>query len=379
MAVKINTYKKWLVEIQQRIQTTQVHTALQVNADRLILYWYLGNEIQQKMDVEGWGAKVIEQLSVDLQKSFPDMNGFSLRNLWYMRKFAETYSDLPIVQQPVAQIENVSKKTKSLIVQQPVAQLEINNTATSNACVLGVSWSHHVVLIDKVKTKEERIWYIKKSIENNWSRNVLLFQIENDLYHRINKKKSNNFHLTLPKPQSDLANELIADSFNFNILGLKEKFSERELEAFLVDHIVQFITLLGGGFAFVGKQYKLKAGRKEYFIDLLFYHLYLRSYVVIELKLGEFKAEHAGQMNAYLNIINAKLRHKTDSPSIGIILCTDKDDTDVEFALQNINHPIGVSEYKYSKTLPKKYQKYLPSAKQLQQEVRKFLKSRKAK
>jgi predicted nuclease of restriction endonuclease-like (RecB) superfamily len=229
--------------------------------------------------------------------------------------------------------------------------------------------------MDKIKDKEERLWYINKTIENNWSRVVLQYQIETDLYQRQHKtKKASNFHLTLPKPQADLANQVLKDPYVFRFLQIGEDVTERELEQQLIKHIQEFIVELGAGFAFVGRQVKFKIGRKEYFIDLLFYHLYLRCYVVIELKMEEFELAHTGQMNGYLNIVNKQLRHPQDGQSIGIILCGAKDSVEVDYALANINHPIGVSEYSFSKSLPKKLKDKLPSAKQLQDEVNRFLK-----
>lgn len=389
----------------------------------LILYWYIGNQLIDKIDKEGWGAKVIEQLADDLQKAFPDMKGLSYRNLKYMRQFAAAFPDLLIGQQPAAQltkhpvalVELAGKKqtgqlkgekkgskkigqqpaaqipsnSKTLItqqaaaqlnevLQQPAAQFGKQTYFLSNPLLVGIPWGHHMYLLDKINDAAELNWYIQKTSENHWSRAVLQYQVETDLYRRQQKnKKSSNFHLTLPAPQADLANALLKDPYVFRFPQIGEFSTERQLEEHLIKHIQEFMLELGAGFAFVGRQAKLKAGRKEYFIDLLFYHLYLRSYVVIELKMEEFEMSHAGQMNGYLNIINRQLLQPGDNPSIGIILCAAKDSVEVDFALTNINHPIGVSEYTFSKTLPVKYRKRIPSARRLEAEVKAFMKKMK--
>jgi predicted nuclease of restriction endonuclease-like (RecB) superfamily len=227
--------------------------------------------------------------------------------------------------------------------------------------------------MDKVSNTEEKLWYINQTVLNKWSSRVLLYQISTDLYHRQAKtKKTNNFHLTLPKEQSDLANQILKDPYNFDFLQISADVSERELETELTNHIQKFLLELGAGFAYVGRQFKLKLGRKEYFLDLLFYHLHLRSFIVIELKMGEFEPEFAGKMNAYLNALNKEYKKPHDNPSIGIILCNSKDEIEVEYALQGLQHPIGVSEYKTMHSLPKNLRDKLPSVKQLKDAVKEF-------
>jgi predicted nuclease of restriction endonuclease-like (RecB) superfamily len=430
-------YQSWLAALKADISACKLQTALQVNSNMLILYWYIGRQIDEKIKQESWGSRIIEQLSADLQKTFPDLKGFSTRNLLYMQQFSVAYPGLLITQQPVAQLGKTSKSAKGSITQQPVAQLgktsksakgsitqqpvaqlgktsksakgsitqqpvaQLGKTSKSakdvitqqpvaqlgqymldmaNAELVGIPWGHHTLLLDKIETSDERAWYIKKTIENKWSRTVLQYQLQTDLYKRQHKtKKASNFHLTLPKVQSELANAILKGPYKFDFLSLGDKFTERELEQQLVHHVQDFLIELGAGFAFVGRQYKLKAGRKEHYIDLLFYHLYLRSYVVIELKLGEFELEHTGQMNGYLNMVNAQLRQPHDNPTIGIILCSSKDSVEVDFALNNIAHPIGVSDYAFSKSLPRNLRDKLPGAKQLQDEVKRFWKSKKIK
>ncbi len=423
MKVIVKKYHQWLGELKNNIHHSRLQTSLKVNSDMLILYWYLGKQIVEKIDAEEWGTKVIEQLSTDLQKAFPDMSGFSLRNLKYMRQFATTYPDLLIGQQPAAQLQ-LEKKNSKLITQQAAAQMQKNNKKPigqqpaaqlkknekniikqqasvqlidhneigqqavaqfsnkiyflSNPLLVSVPWGHQMLLLDKIKEQEECFWYINKTIENNWSRAVLQYQIETDLYLRQYKtKKASNFHLTLPKPQADLANQILKDPYIFKMMQAGENINEKELEDHLVKHIQEFVLELGAGFAFVGRQVKLKAGRKDHFIDLLFYHLFLRCYVVIELKMEEFELSHTGQLNGYLNMVNKQLRQLHDNPSIGIILCGSKDNIEVDYALTSISHPIGVSEYHFSKLLPKNLKDKLPSAKLLQAEVNRFLKKNK--
>lgn len=380
-------YKQWLKQLKAQIQQQQVKIGLQVNAGMLATYWYIGSQLNEKIEKAGWGARVIDFLSEDLQKAFPNKQGFSIRNLKYMRQFAVAYPNFLIGQQAVAQLENQKKqiqqeKPKTNKVnksnqfgQQAVAQIAQVVEIADTAVLASIPWGHHVLLLNKIYEQNERIWYMQKTIENNWSRSVLQYQIDTNLYKRqVNKKKSSNFHLTLPKAQGELANQLLKDPFQFGFLQMGEKFSELELERELVKHIQEFLLELGAGFAFVGRQVKLKIGKKEHHTDLLFYHLVLRCYVIIDLKMDEFELSHAGQMNGYLNVINKNWKHPTDNPSIGIILCRDKDEIEVDFALQNIQQPIGVSEYEFTKALPRGLKGQLPSAKQLQSEVQKFLK-----
>ncbi len=421
MPITKTKYNKWLAAIKQNINQQQIQTSLQLNSNMLVLYWYLGKEINEKILLQGWGKGVVAQLSNDLKNSFPTAKGYSIRSLEYMQQFAKEYPNLLIPQQPVAELGSkkeatgISKKitqknnflvtanSKNTIPQQPVAEIEssknvitqraaalIENTFVQqpaaqigntiyivpNPLLLSIPWGHHTLLIDKIKDNDERIWYMQKTISNNWARTVLQYQIDTDLYTRqYKKKKASNFHLTLPKVQSDLANEILKDTYILDFINANEKISERELEQTILTHIEKFLVELGAGFAFVGRQYKIKVGRKDYALDLLFYHLQLHSYVVIELKLGEFELAHTGQMNGYLNFVNKQVKTDVDNPSIGIILCGSKDEVEVEYALENINHPIGVSDYQFKKTLPKNLKDKLPSAKQLQDEVKKFFKS----
>lgn len=389
-------YRRWLVALKRDIHQSKLQTSLQVNQNMLVLYWYIGRQIIQKIDKEKWGAKIIPQLSLDLQKGFPDLQGFSLRNLLYMKQFAEAYPDLLITQQAAAQLGDTHKKpgkqqqenktkikksnvfpdihTESTITQQAAAQFNNIQWFLSNPELLSIPWGHHIYLLDKITDKDQRHWYIQKTIENNWSRAVLRYQVDTDLYQRqVKAKKMSNFHLTLPKAQGDLANQILKDPYKFGFIQLGEDITEFELEQQIIRHIEEFLIELGAGFAFVGRQVTLRVGRKNRKIDLLFYHLLLRSFIVIDLKMDEFEWEDTGQMNGYLNVINKKFRQPADNPTIGIILCGAKDNIDVDYALQNINHPIGVSEYQYIKSLPALLKEKLPTAKQLKDEVKKIL------
>ena len=354
-------YRKWLSELKESIHQSQSNTLLRVNADMLILYWYIGKQLEEKIEKEGWGAKIIDRISDDLQKSFPQIKGFSSRNLLYMKQLSSMWPDMLVL--------------KDVITQQAAAQIGKNIYTIQNPELVSIPWGHHMYLLDKGLTSEEALWYIQKVIENNWSRTILQYQVDTDLYTRQHKiKKAANFHLTLSKAQSELANQIIKDPYVFGFVAMGKQKKEFDLEQQLIIHIREFLIELGAGFAFVGSQVPIKSGRKNYRLDLLFYHLYLRCFIVIELKMEEFEFEHAGKMNGYLNIVNKQYAQAHDNPSIGIILCASKDDVDVDFALTNIDQPIGVSEYKFIKLLPQRIRANMPSAKQLQTEVQKFLK-----
>jgi len=326
-------YENFLSSLKKRIRTAQVKAALAVNHELILLYWHIGREILQRQENEGWGSKVITRLAKDLKKEFPEMKGFSSRNLKYMRSFAAAWPDESIVQQLAAQIP----------------------------------WFHNCVLLDKVKDQEGRLWYIQKTIENGWSRNVLALQIDSDLYQRQGGATT-NFERTLPKPQSDLAQQLIKDPYNFDFLTIGDAAKERDLECGLIEHIRDFLLELGVGFAFVGSQYSLNVDDTDFRLDLLFYHTRLHCYIVIELKTGKFEPAFSGQMNFYVSAVNHLLRSDRDSPTIGIILCRSKSKTIVEFALDTVQNPIGVSTYQLQDSLPPELQRSLPTVEQLEAE-----------
>ncbi|TLS77566.1 DUF1016 domain-containing protein [Mariprofundus erugo] len=327
-------YADWLAELKTRIHSAQQRATLAVNRELVLLYWQIGRDILARQAQAGWGAKVIERLAQDLRLAFPEMKGFSPRNLKYMRAFAEAWSDAEFVQQVVAQIP----------------------------------WGHNVVLLDRLNTPQERHWYAVKAIENNWSRNVLAMQIESRLLERSGQAVT-NFSASLPKPQSDLARESLKDPYRFDFLNLTEEAQEREIEHALVNHVTEFLLELGAGFAFVGRQVLLNVGGDEFFIDLLFYHLKLRCYVVIELKAGKFKPEHLGQLGFYLTAVDAQVKDARDGPTIGMLLCKSKNKIVAEYALRDNAQPIGVAEYQLVASLPPELQTSLPSIEQIEREL----------
>ena len=329
-------YDEFLQDLKQRIRAAQVKAVFAVNRELIVLYWQVGREILKRQSAAGWGAKVVEHLASDLHREFPGMTGFSRTNLLYMRAFAEAWPDEQIVQQVVGQIP----------------------------------WGHNVRLLDLVKTPAEREWYIHRAIEHGWSRNVLVHQIESGLYRRQGKAQT-NFQATLPAQQSELAQQALKDPYNFDFLTLAEDAREKELEGGLLEHLRKFLLELGVGFAFVGSQYPLEIGGEDFKLDLLFYHIRLRCFVVIDLKMGPFKPEHAGKMNFYLAAIDGLMRHQDDQPSIGIILCKSKNAIIAEYALREATRPIGVSAYRLTTSLPTKLRGNLPTTKELEAELKK--------
>jgi predicted nuclease of restriction endonuclease-like (RecB) superfamily len=358
--LKNNDYKKWFVDLKQKIQQSQIKAALAVNSQLILLYWDLGKQIVEKQENSKWGSGFIDQLSKDLKLEFPDMGGFSRSNLFAMKKFYLFYSQKDtIVQQLVGQLDDV-------IVQQAVGQLEAHE---NTAICLQIPWSHNLLIIEKLQTEKEVLFYIQQTIKNNWSRAVLLHQIESDLYNRQGKAV-NNFALTLPKPQSDLANEIMKDPYSFDFLQMTEKYNENDLEKALTHNITQFLLELGSGFSFVGKQFPIKLDQKEYRIDLLFYHLKLRCFIVIDLKVVDFAPEFAGKLNFYLNVIDDQMKHESDNPTIGMIICKTKNTIEAEYSLKGIDKPIGISEYELLKILPEKFKGSLPTIEEIENELK---------
>jgi predicted nuclease of restriction endonuclease-like (RecB) superfamily len=319
-------YASLLAELKERIRTARLRAAVAVNEELILLYWSIGRDILDRQTAAGWGARVIDRLAADLRRDFPEMTGLSPRNLKYMRAFAEAFPEREIVQQIVARLP----------------------------------WGHAIKLVESVKSPEQRIWYARQAAEYGWSRNVLAHQIDSDLFARQGKALT-NFGRTLPAPQSDLAQELIKDPYSFDFLSLGPEITERELEQGLLEHLRSLILELGKGFAFVGSQYHLEVGDQDYYLDLLFYHLRLRCFVVVELKIEEFKPEFAGKMNFYLSAMDDQLRHKSDASSIGIILCKGKNEVIVEYALRDSSKPMGVAGYRLSAALPESLKTELPT------------------
>ena len=330
-----NEYAEFISKLKADIGRTQIKAALAVNRELVLLYWRIGNGILAKQKELGWGAKVVEQISLDLRLEFPAMKGFSRTNLLYMRSFAENHPDYEFVQQVAGQIP----------------------------------WFHNCVILDKVKNPVEREFYIQKTIENGWSRNVLEIQIETGLYLRQGKAIT-NFELTLPKPQSDLAQQLLKSPYNFDFLGLTDEAHERDIEQAMMRHVREYLLELGVGFAFVGSQYRLDVGGEEFFVDQLFYHLKLRCYFVLELKAGKFKPEYLGKLNFYLSAIDDLLRESGDNLSVGLILCRGENKTVAEYALRDMAKPIGISSFELTKILPENLRGNLPSIEEIEAELR---------
>ncbi|WP_008318527.1 PDDEXK nuclease domain-containing protein [Leptolyngbya sp. PCC 6406] len=330
-------YEQLFLDLKERIRLTQVRAAIAVNRELIVLYWQIGRQILQRQVHQGWGSKVIDRLAQDLQREFPDMKGFSSRNLRYMRAFAEAYPEEKSVDQVMANLP----------------------------------WGHNVRLLDALDDPEERLWYAQQAIAQGWSRNILLMQIEKGLYTPQNSA-INNFERTLPQPQSDLAQNLLKDPYHFDFLCLGADVQERDLEKALVDRIRDFLLELGVGFAFVGSQYRLEVGGEDFYLDLLFYHLQLRCYVVIDLKMGDFQPEYSGKMNFYVSAVDDLLRHSQDQPTIGIILCKSKNKTIAEYALRDVIKPIGISTHRLGSDLPDALKQSLPSPEVLEQQMAKI-------
>jgi len=353
------TYTQWLKTIKEQVRSSQLKATIAVNTELIQFYWELGKSIAEKQKTYNWGASIIDQLAIDLKKEFSDVEGFSRTNLYYIKQFYEFYSQGEIIQQAVGQLAKTpinKRNQKTLIVPQAVGQ---------------IPWGHHRLIIDKIKDYKQALFYLHQSIQNNWSRNVLALQIDTGL-HKRQGKAINNFKLTLPKKQSELVIQTLKDPYIFDFLTLSKNASERDIELQLSQQLTKFLLELGQGFAYVGSQYPIKVGKKDYKIDLLFYHTHLRCYVVIELKAGEFEPENTGKLNFYLSAIDTQIKHKLDNPTIGILLCRTKDNIEVEYSLRDTVKPIGVSGYKFLEKLPKNLQNNLPSVAQLEAEFKKI-------
>lgn len=330
-------YKNFLSGIKDRLKTAQIRAALAANSELIKFYWELGADLIEKQKAFKWGEHFLEQFSHDMRQEFPEMRGFSKRNLEYMRRFASLYPKIEFAKQAVSQLP----------------------------------WGHIVRLMQMVDNEQVREWYAIQTIKNGWSRTILEMQVESGLYERqgISGKKISNYHEHLPTPQSDLANEILKDPYNFDFLTIQGQAHERAVEDGLVAHIRDFLLELGQGFAFVGSQVPLTFDDQEFFVDLLFYHLDLRCFVVIELKATKFKPEHTGQLGFYLVAVDDLLRKEGDNQTIGILLCKTKNKIIAEYSLRNVKAPIGVSEYALSKALPKELKTRLPTVEEIEAEL----------
>lgn len=362
-------YLNFLQEVKSLIKQGHQKAALAVNTALIQTYWILGERIAQQQALFEGRNSYVEQLAKDLRAEFPEMKGFSRSNLFYIRKFYQFYANTS-VQQLVGLNETASDKNS---VQQTV-ELEIQTSVQQpvgfNLNILGIPWGHHVVLLDKAKSVDEALFYLQQTTENNWSRAILTLQIEQDLYSRQGKAIT-NFHQTLPEKQALMAGQILKDPYNFGFLMLENKVQELDIERQLTEHITKFLLELGKGFAFIGRQYPLQVGEKDYRLDLLFYHIRLRCFVVIDLKVVEFEPEFAGKMNFYLSVVDDQIKTTDDQPSIGIILCKNKNKLEVEYALQGMSKPIGVSEFTVTQALPAELKSTLPTVEEFENELNK--------
>lgn len=334
MVTSPENYGNWLAELKRLIKSAQQRATLSVNRELVLLYWHIGHDILVRQQAQGWGAKIVDQLAKDLTAAFPDMKGFSRRNLLYMRSFAEQWSEVEFVQQAVAQLP----------------------------------WGHNILIITKCSSVAEARFYIEQTLKQGWSRDVLALQLKSNLFAHAGKAVT-NFSRTLPLPQSDLAQQTLKDPYTFDFMAMTAPFNERDVERQLTQHITQFLLELGKGFAFIGRQYHLEVAGNDYYIDLLFYHVTLKCYVVVELKNRKFIPEYAGKLNFYLSAVDSLLKRNDDQPTIGLLLCLDKNNIEVEFALRDMNKPMGVSEYTLVEALPDNLKGALPTVEEIENDL----------
>ncbi len=365
--IETTEYRQFVEDLKSRVLSARISASRAVNCEQLLLYWDIGRGIVEKQSLHGWGDGVVQAVAADLRLAFPGVTGFSARNVWDMRRLFQTYSDPQILRHAAA----VLGKPMSVKKREPVAK-----TADDflRQLVAVIPWGQHLTILNKVDGPEARLYYLRATAHYGWSRNVLLNQIKAGAFERsLSEGKTHNFPAVLPEYLAEQAEEALRSSYNLEFLGINRAVKERELEDRLIERLREFILELGYGFCFMGRQYRLTIGRKEYFIDLLFYHRFLKSLVAIELKVGPFEPEHAGKMDFYLNVLNEKERAADDNPSIGIILCAEKDSLEVEFALKSKTNPIGVAEYQLQPRLPPELKGKLPTPKQLTDILRPIL------
>ncbi len=364
--IKSADYAAWLNGLKSRIQSAHLSAARSINREMILLYWDIGHGIVEKQAELGWGDSVIERLASDLSKVFPSIRGFSKQNIWRMKQLYSIYSSPEFLSQVVRELEHGST-WQEIVAELPAIQRAPKNVSQAvRELVAAVPWGHHANVLAKIKDHAERLYYLRATVKFGWTRNVLMNQVKAGAYERsLAEGKSHNFPAALPEHLVKQAEEVLKSSYNLEFLGISREVKERELEGQLIEKLQDFILELGYGFCFVGRQYRVVLGSKEYFIDLLFYHRFLKSLVAFELKVGAFKPEYAGKMDFYLNLLNEKERATDDNPSIGIILCADKDNLEVEFALKSKTNPIGVAEYQVQSTLPRELKGKLPTSEQL--------------
>jgi predicted nuclease of restriction endonuclease-like (RecB) superfamily len=365
-------YTNWISELKSSIKNRQIKAAIAVNSNLILMYWDLGKQISKKQQDSKWGTGFIDQLSNDLKSEFPEMGGFSSYNLRFCKTFYEFYNQNQFREQVVPKFENDENVVWEQLVPELQNNIKIveNNLFETDNHLFKIPWGHHILILKKIKLYKEAYFYINQTIVNNWSRAILEYQIETNLFNRQGKAVT-NFKSTLPEIESDLANEILKDPYNFEFLTLSDQAKEKDLEQQLIVHISKFLLELGKGFAYMGRQYLLKVGSKEYRTDLLFYHTKLKCYIVIELKFKDFEPEFVGKLNFYVSAVNELVKDDSDKPTIGILLCKTKDNFEVEFALKDINKPIGVSEFNYTQ-LPEEIKNELPTIEQFEFELNKL-------
>lgn len=370
-------YPHLLKDIKARIRAAQVKATFSANREMILMYWDIGRMIAARQKMEGWGAAVIPRLARDIRNELPEVKGFSERNIKRMAAFFREYPALlPIGPRPVAQLKDFEPKgppavallasKRDTILPQPAAKLD--HTEQVQRLVAQLPWAHNVLLMQKIKHLPTRCWYMMAAIQEGWSRDALCLMIDNRAHERQGKALT-NFEARLPVPQSDLARQVLKDPYIFDFLTLEEPFREREMETGLTRHLEKFLLELGQGFAFVGRQVHLDVGNEDFYVDLLFYHLRLRCFVVIDLKKGPFKPEYAGKMNFYCSVVDERMRHASDNSTIGLILCQDKNRIVAEYALRGVRKPIGVSEYQLTRALPREFKSALPTIPEIEAEL----------
>ena len=369
VAVGRSDFAALLADVKGRIQAAQTRAVLAVNSELVRLYWDIGRIIDERQQQEGWGAAVIPRLALKLKNELPDLKGFSERNIKLMLAFYREYPNPgEFVQQAVSQLPGASRSPQRVAKTLPPAKVQPPVAQLPAPIFWSVPWAHHVVIVQKIKDLATRRWYMEQTLANGWSLNILALQIGARAHARHGKAAS-NFAALLPAPQSDLAQQALKDPYVFDFLTLTEPFQERELEIELVRHLEKFLLELGQGFAFVGRQFRLDVGDEDFYIDLLFYHLRLRAFIVIDLKKGRFKPEHAGKLNFYCNVVNDRLKHASDAPTIGLILCQTRDRLLAEYSFSGIDKPIGISTYELTRALPARLKSALPTVEEIEAEL----------
>ncbi len=355
-----NEYKSWITSLCKRFKQSQIKAAVKVNKELMMFYWQLGKEIFELKVEERWGEGIIKSLSQDLKEQLPDTSGFSITNIYYIKRFYATYyqhfANLP---QPGANLQD-----KIL----PQGGANLTQTIFFDE-LLSIPWSHHKYILDKFSSNVDKaLFFIHQTYTNNWGRNVLLNFLGTDMYERQGKAIT-NFKKTLPDPDSDLAQQITKDPYNFDFTGITARYNEKELKNALENHIIKFLTELGKGFAYVGREYRIMIGQKEKFIDMLFYHIPLHRYVVVEIKTGEFEAENIGQLGIYVTAVNNQLKSERDDATLGLLICKDKDSIMAQYALETVNVPLGISSYELSSLIPENFKYSLPSIEEIENEL----------